>query len=215
MLSDLNRPSDVFFLTHIHFFDTGFVVRLKQGTPLGVPWVEPYLTTTAGEVSLPDTPVAYHGHDWRLVQSDYRPNMKQEEPWFLLTNIPKEKRTGRQVLRTYAKRFEIEEYFKEVKWVEGYEWHRMKRPQTARTVFRLRLSWLVAAAQSVWSHSGPSGNQTDTPQETVVLVSNHLGILAAAALAACIPDQLTLVVYLNSFRKRMWVRYFRANVQML
>ena len=37
-----------------------FVVRLKQGTPLGVPWIEPYLTTTAGEVSLPDTPVTYH-----------------------------------------------------------------------------------------------------------------------------------------------------------
>ena len=112
-----------------------FVVRLKANTPLGVPWVEPYLTTMAGEVSLPDTPVAYHGHDWRLVRSDYHENMKQEEPWFLLTNIPKEKRTRRQILRTYAKRFEIEEYFKDVKWIEGYEWHRMKRLQTARTVF--------------------------------------------------------------------------------
>lgn len=113
----------------------GFVVRLKQGTPLGVPWVEPYLTTTAGDVSLPDTPVTYHGHDWRLVRSDIRPNMKSEEPWFLLTNVPRHKLSRQQILRTYAKRFEIEEYFKDVKWIEGYEWHRMKKLTTARTVF--------------------------------------------------------------------------------
>ena len=51
----------------------GFVVRLKSGTPVGVPWVEPHKTTTVDEVSLPDTPVTYHCHDWRLVQSDLKP----------------------------------------------------------------------------------------------------------------------------------------------
>lgn len=112
-----------------------FVVRLKSNTPLGVPWVEPQLTTTTMEVSLPDTPVTYHGHDWRLVRSDYRPTMKQTEPWFLLTNVPVTKFTRQQILRTYAKRFEIEEYFKDVKWVEGYEWHRIKQLSVARTVF--------------------------------------------------------------------------------
>lgn len=113
----------------------GFIVRLKQDTPLGVPWVEPYLTTTAGEVSLPETPVTYHSHDWRLVRSDLRPGMKSEEPWFLLTNVPGSKLTRQQVLRTYAKRFEIEEHFRDVKWIEGYEWHQMKKLETARTVF--------------------------------------------------------------------------------
>lgn len=113
----------------------GFVVRLKQDTPVGVPWVEPYLTTVAGEVSLPDTPVTYHGHDWRLVRSDIRPGMKSEEPWFLLTNITVDKLSRRQVLRTYAKRFEIEEHFKDIKWIEGYEWHQMKKLSVARTVF--------------------------------------------------------------------------------
>lgn len=112
-----------------------FVVRLKKDTPLGVPWVEPYKTTTAGEVSLPDTPVTYHDHDWRLVRSELQPNMKEDEPWFLLTNIPTNKFTRQQILRTYAKRFEIEEYFKDVKWIEGYEWHRMKKLSVARTVF--------------------------------------------------------------------------------
>lgn len=113
----------------------GFVVRLKQDTPVGVPWVEPYLTTTAGEVSLPDTPVTYHGHDWRLVRSDIRPNMKETEPWFLLTNIPVSKMTKQQILRTYAKRFEIEEHFKDIKWIEGYEWHQIRKLSVARTVF--------------------------------------------------------------------------------
>lgn len=112
-----------------------FVVRLKSNTPLGVPWVEPYLTTTAGEVSLPDTPVTYAGRDWRLVRSDYKPKMKQPEPWFLLTNIPEDKFTRQQVLRSYAKRFEIEEFFKDIKWIERYEWHRIKSLSVARTVF--------------------------------------------------------------------------------
>ena len=113
----------------------GFVVRLKQGTPLGVPWVDPDRTTTAGEVSLPDTPVTYHGHDWRLVRSDLRPVMKSEEPWFLLTNIPTHKLTRQQVLRTYAKRFEIEEHFRDIKWIERYEWHQMRKLSVAHTVF--------------------------------------------------------------------------------
>lgn len=113
----------------------GFVVRLKQNTPLGVPWVEPYLTTPAGEVGLPESPITYHGHDWRLVRSDLRPGMKSAEPWFLLTNILPGKLTRQQVLRTYAKRFEIEEHFRDIKWIEGYEWHQMRKLQVARTVF--------------------------------------------------------------------------------
>lgn len=113
----------------------GFVVRLKKDAPIGVPWIEPYLTTTAGEVSLPDTPVTYHSHDWRLVRSELRPGMKSEEPWFLLTNIPGYTFTRQQILRTYAKRFEIEEHFKDIKWIEGYEWHQMRKLSVARTVF--------------------------------------------------------------------------------
>lgn len=112
-----------------------FVVRLKADRPIGVPWIEPHRTLPTGEISLPETNVTYHRRDWRVARSDYRASMKQEEPWFLLTNIPSSKLTRRQIIRIYAKRFEIEEYFKDVKWVEGYEWHQMKKLQTARTVF--------------------------------------------------------------------------------
>lgn len=112
-----------------------FVVRLKYDRPLSVPWVAPHLTVPTGEVSLPDTPVVYHRRDWRLVRSEYKPGMKQHEPWFLLTNISLHKKSRRHILRIYAKRFEIEEYFKDVKWIEGYEWHRIKKLTIAKTVF--------------------------------------------------------------------------------
>jgi hypothetical protein len=135
----------------------GFVVRLKQDTPVGVPWIEPYKTIPAGEVSLPDTPVTYHGHDWRLVRSDLRSGMKSPEPWFLLNNVPKHKLTRQQVLRTYTKRFEIEEYFKDVKWIERYEWHQMRKLTTARTVFMFVFFgwWLLLKAY---------GSATNHPQ---------------------------------------------------
>jgi len=127
-----------------------FVVRLKSDTPIGVPWVEPYSTTTAGEVSLPDTPVTYHGRNWRLVRSDLKPDMKETEPWFLLTNIPETKFSRQQILRIYAKRFEIEEHFKDIKWIEGYEWQHIKNLSVARTVFAFVFLgwWLLLRAYS-------------------------------------------------------------------
>jgi hypothetical protein len=139
----------------------GFVVRLKQDTPLSVPWIEPYLTTTAGEVSLPDTPITYHGHDWRLVRSNLRPGMKSPEPWFLLTNIPTSNLTRQQVLRTYAKRFEIEEHFRDIKWIEQYEWHQIRKLSVARTVFMFVFFgwWLLLKAYGT-AKDHPNERQT-------------------------------------------------------
>jgi hypothetical protein len=102
-----------------------------------------------------DTPVTYHGHDWRLIRSTLRTGMKSEEPWFLLTNIPTSKLSRQQVLRTYAKRFEIEEHFKDIKWIERYEWHQMRKLDTARTVFMfVFLGWwlLLKAYRSAKDH---------------------------------------------------------------
>lgn len=136
-----------------------FVVRLKANTSVGVPWQAPHLTVPVGEISLPDTPVTYHGHDWRVVRSDVRPNMKVDEPWFLLTNIPPEKMTRQQVLRTYAKRFEIEECFKDVKWVERYEWHRIRKLSVAHTVYMfVFLGWWLL----LYAHTHEAINKTST-----------------------------------------------------
>ena len=67
-----------------------------------------------GEVSREDTRVTYQGLPMRLIRSTLRPDMKEPEPWFLLTNLPEEV-TYRQVLNSYAERFEIEECFKDMK----------------------------------------------------------------------------------------------------
>jgi len=112
-----------------------FIVRIKADTPLVVPWIEPHRTIPAGEISHTETPVTYYGRDWRFVRSDFRPNMKEKEPWYLLTNMRPEKRTRQQILRSYAKRFELEEYFRDVKWIEGYEWHQIRHLKVIRTVF--------------------------------------------------------------------------------
>lgn len=69
------------------------------------------------------------------MRSDLRYGMKSTEPWFLLTNISTNKLTRQQILRTYAKRFEIEEHFKDIKWIERYEWHKMRKLSVARTIF--------------------------------------------------------------------------------
>lgn len=45
--------------------------------------------------------------------------MKEPESWFLLTNIPAHKLSRQQIVRVYSRRFEIEEHFRDVKWVEG------------------------------------------------------------------------------------------------
>lgn len=113
----------------------GFVVRLKAGCPLNVPWVNPGETLPAGEISPGDCPATYAGRDWRFVRSDYRPGMKGEEPWLLLTNLSVVKFTRQQIIRTYAKRFEIEEHFKDIKWIQRYEWHQIHKLAVAQTVF--------------------------------------------------------------------------------
>lgn len=59
--------------------------------------------------------------------------MKDPEPWFLLTNLPVEV-TRRMVLNRYAERFEIEEAFKDVKWLQRLEWQRVRKPEVIRSL---------------------------------------------------------------------------------
>jgi hypothetical protein len=139
-------------LTWIDDHDLKFVVRLKASCPLGVPWESPGTTIPTGEISQADVPVTYAGRDWRFVRSDYRPGMRGEEPWMLLTNLSSHKFSRQQVIRTYAKRFEIEEFFKDIKWIERYEWHQIRTARVVRTVFMFTfLGWwlLYRACQAI------------------------------------------------------------------
>lgn len=130
---------------HIHF-----IVRMKAGTPVGVPWQAPGVTVPIGEISLEDTPVTYTGRDWRLIRSEWDENMKEDEPWFLLTNIVEDKQRGsrRHILNLYAERFEIEEYFKDSKWIQRYKWHLIQKKEnlTITLLFAFMGWWVLYAA---------------------------------------------------------------------
>lgn len=147
-------------LTWIDGHDLKFVVRLKANCPLEVPWESPGVTIPAGEISQTDVPVVYAGHGWRFIRSDYRPGMKGEEPWMLLTSIPLHKFTRQQIIRIYAKRFEIEEHFKDIKWIQAYEWHQIRTAKVVRTVFMfVFLGWwlLYRACGAVVEQSRAEG----------------------------------------------------------
>lgn len=119
-----------------------FICRIKYGLPLMVPW-DCFHTVQAGEISQEETPCHYAGLDLRLVRSSWRPGMKEDEPWFLLTNEPTLSR--QQIINLYAKRFEIEETFKDVKWVQQYEWQRIITPAVIAAVlaFVCLAWWLI------------------------------------------------------------------------
>lgn len=100
-----------------------FICRLRSNIPVKTSWEDKIKVL---EISDPDIKCVYKEMKLRLVQSRWSENMKQKEPWFLLTNDFD--RTRQQIVNCYKKRFEIEEFFKDVKWIQDYEWHQIKTP---------------------------------------------------------------------------------------
>ena len=131
-------PQLLAFLDEHH---VGFICRVKSDTPVMVPW-DPYHSLKAGQLSHEELGVEYASMDVRFVRSDYHEGMKQREPWFLLTNTPLAQLSRRQVLGRYAKRFEIEEFFKDIKWIQRYEWHQIKKKAVIQVVLSFAfLGW--------------------------------------------------------------------------
>jgi len=82
--------------------------------------------------------------------------MKDPEPWFLLTNLPEEI-TRRMVLNRYAERFEIEEAFKDVKWLQRLEWQRVRKPEVIRTLLLfVFLGWWLT-----WRYVAPTASKAE------------------------------------------------------
>ena len=126
------------FLDNHH---VGFICRIKSDLPLMAPW-DPYNTVKAGQISHEELTVEYADMELRFVRSDYHEGMKQKEPWFLLTNISEDRLSRRQVVNRYAKRFEIEEFFKDIKWIQRYEWHQIKKKIVMQTILSFAfLGW--------------------------------------------------------------------------
>lgn len=119
-----------------------FICRVKYGLPIMVPW-NCFQTVPVGEVSHEETTCQYAGLELRLVRSSWRTGMKEDEPWFLLTN---DQTLSRQpIINRYAKRLEIEETFKDLKWIQNYEWQRIQTPSVIAVVlmFAFLAWWLI------------------------------------------------------------------------
>jgi len=114
-------------------YGTYFIARTKSDKQVRLPWDTSWQKTPIMEVSHKELSIIYRNHKLRLVRSEFRSDMKDPEPWFLLTNLP-EGITRRQILNRYAERFEIEEVFKDIKWLQRLEWQRVKKPEIIRSL---------------------------------------------------------------------------------
>jgi Transposase DDE domain len=127
-----------------------FIARSKSNKLVQLPWDPSWWREPLGDISHEELFVKYRAHSLRFIRSDYREAMKDPEPWFLLTNLP-EDTTRRQVLNRYAERFEIEEAFKDVKWLQRLEWQRVKKPGAIRSLLLfVFLGWWL-----LWRYASP------------------------------------------------------------
>lgn len=111
-----------------------FIVRIKACKQLTK--AEKQLLFKARYTSLNDQRVwAYEGRRLRLIVSDKKEGSK--ERWYLITNDFTSTRD--QLMADYYHRFEIEEFFKDAKWLLGLEWVRLFKLNSITT-----LLWFVA-----------------------------------------------------------------------
>jgi hypothetical protein len=135
-----------------------FIARAKYDRRVWVPSIP------VGEISHQETVCWYHKRELRMIRSELRPGMKQPEPWFLLTNLPPQLASRVQILHRYEERFEIEEAFKDLKWLLRLEWQRVKREQSIEVILLFTfvgwwLAWLLyksdTALQQAQQHTHP------------------------------------------------------------
>jgi hypothetical protein len=146
-------------LTLFENYGVYFITRTKTDKKIVLPWDPSWWRTPIQEVSHLELPITYRTHKLRLIRSELRPGMKDPEPWFLLTNLPEEI-TRTVVLHRYAERFEIEEAFKDVKWLQRLEWQQVRKPEVIRSLLLfVFLGWWL-----LWRYIAPTVTR-QTPQK--------------------------------------------------
>lgn len=169
-LSENNQPSKLVLVMDRWFasdklfalleqYGVNFIARSKNDKRIQLPWDPSWWKTPILEVSHFELPITYRTHKLRLIRSELRSDMKDPEPWFLLTNLPEEV-TRRQILNRYRERFEIEEAFKDVKWLRGLEWQRVRTPVVIRSLLLFTfvggwLLWRYVVQQRATTHVHP------------------------------------------------------------
>ena len=143
-----------------------FIARTKSDKKVRLPWDTSWQRTKVFEVSREEVEIVYCQHDLRLIRSTYNGDDRNDtdtdtdtEPWFLMTNLPASPHKGssdgftrRQILNRYAERFEIEEAFKDIKWLNRLEWQQIKKPEVIHSLltfvfFGRWLMWWVVAPE--------------------------------------------------------------------
>jgi hypothetical protein len=119
------------------------ICRAKYDRRVIVPWE--HKSIPVGEISHWELNIEYRAMSLRMVRSNLRSGMKEPEPWFLLTNLPN-KISRRKIINRYAQRFEIEEAFKDIKWLNRLEWQRIRKP----AVMRLLLLFVFLGWWLLW-----------------------------------------------------------------
>jgi hypothetical protein len=118
-----------------------FIARSKGDKLVQLPWDPSWWREPLGDISHEELRIAYRKHTLRFIRSEYKEGMKGNEVWFLLTNLPEPSSKGnvdgltrRQILNRYAERFEIEEAFKDIKWLQRLKWQQIRKPEVIRTL---------------------------------------------------------------------------------
>lgn len=147
-------------LKHLAQQEHLFVVRVKSIKEF-LNWQQRLFK--AKNTATRDQVVTGYTHPLRLIVSDKLAGMKQ--PWYLITNDFFS--TREELITDYYHRFEIEEFFKDAKWLLGLEWVRFLKMQSMAAVlwFVILGLWFLYSIESqkprpVWkNHHAVSFNR--------------------------------------------------------
>lgn len=127
-----------------------FIARSKSDKLVTLGYDPSWWKEPLGDISNEELPVTYRELTLRFIRSNWNEAMKDDEPWFLLTNLPSrddDQRQGysrKQILNRYAERFEIEETFKDMKWLQRLEWQQIRKPEVIESLLHfVFLGWLL------------------------------------------------------------------------
>lgn len=131
-------------ITHLAQNKHRFIIRIKGGKHVSTNGTQ---FQQARSCNRNDANVIAYGLKLRLVIS-HNPN-NGNEPWYLITN---DMRSSQQtIIDQYYYRFEIEEFFKDAKWLQGLEHLRFKKIESITT-----LLWFVLIGWWCFSLIAPS-----------------------------------------------------------
>jgi hypothetical protein len=122
-------------VTHLHATGATFYIRLKEGRFVELDGE----LIAVGRLPSKDATVKLFDLQLRLVPSPMSRRCKQ--PWYILTNDFSSSRS--KIVRIYYHRFEIEEYFKDLRYIWELKRTRLNRPNSLRVILWFALLYLV------------------------------------------------------------------------